>query len=407
MSDFLIRTVDFGQGERLPLLVRKSTQIGIFEVASFALQMRSNFLEVKTIDSAVRAIQLLYEVLDEEKIDLFERAENSELLRESEIKNVTDRCKIRKSAIAKLAEGVTPIARARLKKRKFTIAKSDAVLPKTAVIKLNYIHQFLSSFSDYVLLQKIPKDPAEFREASRLTLRVLKKNKPTNHRVSKKRGLTREAEKLLFEVTDPNFSGNPWKTVFLRQRNYLILQLLNGLGLRKGELLSVKLEDINFRASRIFIPKRPDDEDDKRGRQAKSKTMARELPLTDGMVQLLMHYIDKVRATTKRAKYHPFLIVADTGDALALNSIDNLFLNIRQAYPEFVQLHAHILRHTINDRLAELYNNADPGLKQQVTNYLMGWSADSKMVENYTKGYVEEQGKGALLSLQNKIFKIT
>lgn len=59
MSEFAVRAVDLGQGERLPLLVRKSNQIGVFEVAAFALHMRSNFLEVKTIDSAVRAVQVL------------------------------------------------------------------------------------------------------------------------------------------------------------------------------------------------------------------------------------------------------------------------------------------------------------------------------------------------------------
>lgn len=396
--------VDLGRGERLPLLVRRSNLLGIFEVAAFSLRLRARGLEVKTIESAVRAVQLLYDALAEGRVDLIERAENNELLRQSEVDAIAERCKTRVSAITKMAEGVTPLGRARLKKGKFAISKLDAVRPKTAKIKLHYIIQFLSGFSDYALLQKIPNDKSEFREASLLTLRVLQKAKPVVRKLSEKRGLTREAEKRLFEVTHPDFVGNPWKTVFLRQRNHLILQLLYGLGVRKGELLSLKLEDIDFRACRLFVPKRPDDEDDRRGRQAKSKTMARHLPLSNEMIQMLLHYVDEVRPMTKRAKTHPYVLVADTGDALALNSVDFLFSGIRKAYPEFVHLHAHILRHTINDRLAEIYKGKNPGLVRQVQNYLMGWSNTSKMAEVYTKGYVEEEAKDALLSLQNRIF---
>jgi integrase len=405
MSDFEVRSVDLGRGERLPMLARKSNLIGIFEVAAFALKMRAKGLEVKTIDSAVRAVQLLYDVLSEGQIDLLKRAEDNELLRHSEVETVAERCRIKISAMATVGHGATGMARARLKKGKFAISKVDAVKNRTAKIKLHYIIQFLSGFSDYALLQKIPKDKVEFREASALTLRVLKNSKPVSRNSSDKRGLTREAQKLLFEMTHPDFAGNPWKPVFLRRRNHLILQLLYGLGVRKGELLGVKLADIDFRRGRLFVGKRPDDEDDTRGRQAKCKTVARELPLSDELIQLLLHYVEEVRPLTKRARYHPYLIVARTGSALSLNSIDYLFSSIREAYPEFVTLHAHILRHTVNERLAEMYKGQDEGLVKQIQNYLMGWSKTSNMVQVYTKGYVEEQAKDALLSIQDRMFK--
>ena len=404
VSELAVRMVDLGNGERLPLLVRRSNMLGVFEVVPFALKMRGRGLEVKTIESGVRAVQLLYDVLCEGEVSLIERAEANEILRQSEVDALAERCKIKLSAVAKMAHGVAPLARARLKKGKFAISKQDAVKPKTALIRLFYITEFLSTFADYAVLQGIPTNKAEFREASALTLRVLKASKPVKRNTDGPKGLSREAESRLFEVTHPDFMGNPWRRAFLRHRNHLILTLLFGLGIRKGELLAVKVKDINFRKGRLFIAKRPDDEEDNRARQAKSKTIARDLPLTDEMVRLLQHYVHEVRPLTKQAKFHPFLIVADTGDPLALNSVDFMFSSIRKSYPEFIELHAHLLRHTINERLAKMFEHLEPAVLIQIQNYLMGWTKTSEMSAVYTKGYVEEKAKGALLALQNQIF---
>lgn len=405
VSEFAVRMTDLGNGEWLPILVRRSNMLGVFEVAPFALKMRGRGLEVKTIESAVRAVQVLYDVLCEGGVSLIERAEANEVLRQSEVEAVAERCKIRLSAVAKMAHGVAPLARARLKKGKFAMSKLDAVKPKTALIKLFYITEFLSNFADYAVLQGIPSNKAEFREASALTLRVLKASKPVKRNTDGTKGLSSEAESRLFEVTHPDFMGNPWRSTFLRHRNHLILTLLYGLGVRKGELLAVKVKDVKLRQGRLFIAKRPDDKEDKRARQAKSKTIARELPLTDEMVRLLQHYVHEVRPLTKQAKFHPFLIVADTGDPFALNSVDFMFSSIRESYPEFIKLHAHLLRHTINDRLAKMFEHLDPAVLTQIQNYLMGWVKTSDMSETYTKGYVEEKAKGALLALQHQIFQ--
>jgi integrase len=403
MSALAVRLVDLGNGERLPILVRQANLLGVFEVTAFALRMRARGMEVKTIESAVRSVQLLYDVLHENGVSLVNRAEANEVLRQSEVDALAERCRIKLSAIANAKLGVAPFTRAWVKKGRFAISKLDTVSTKTTIIRVFYIAEFLRTFVDYAAMQGIPSNKAEFKEAGALTLRVLLASKPVNRNISRSRGLSREAERRLFEVTCPEFEDNPWKSFFLRHRNYVILKLLYGLGIRKGELLGIKVKDINFRTGRLFIAKRPDDVEDTRARQAKSKTTSRELPLTEEMLQLLKHYVHEVRPLTKRAKFHPFLIVADTGDQFALNSIDYMFSTIRSAYPEFIELHAHLLRHTINDRLAEMFEGLEPGVLKQIQNYLMGWTKTSNTSEVYTKGYVEEKAKGALLALQDQI----
>ena len=93
MSEYVIRTVSFGDGEKMPMLVRKANMLGVFDAAIFALHLREAGLKTKTIDSAMRAIRLLYEVLHEKNISSSERVRQGELLNAAEITAVADRCK--------------------------------------------------------------------------------------------------------------------------------------------------------------------------------------------------------------------------------------------------------------------------------------------------------------------------
>ncbi|MGK5075715.1 tyrosine-type recombinase/integrase [Janthinobacterium sp. ZB1P44] len=405
MSEYAVRLVAFGDGERLPLLVSSSTLLGDFEAAAFALHLRGQALKTKTIDSAIRAVQLLYEVLHEKKVSLVERARAGELLRQSEVEAISDRCKTRKEALADSSTGVISLAVARRRKGRFTRSKVESVRSKTAVIRLHYIIVFLKHFAGRARLQNLPIKKSEFNQATELTLNALRLKKPVVPKKSDRKGLPQEADVRLFEVTNVDFPGNPWKSEFVRHRNQLVVKLLYGLGIRKGELLGVKLEDINLRNGLIFIAKRTDDEDDDRGRPATTKTLSRVLPLNDEMVQLLLHYIQHVRPTRRLAGYNPYLIVSDEGNELALNGIDYLFSSLRRAFPEFVQLSAHVLRHTINDRFAKLCEGMEAPLVQLIQNYLMGWGKGSQTSQIYTKAYIEQKANEVLTALQGKVYK--
>ncbi|GAA0406161.1 site-specific integrase [Massilia aurea] len=405
MNRYGLRIVDLGGGEKLPLLVDERTSVGVFEATAFSLHLRDRALKAKTIDSAMRAVQLLYEVLAETNVCLIERAEGNELLRLSEVIAVADRCKTRAEGHENLADGVISLANVRRKKGTFIHSKDDAVKPKTAVIRLHYIINFLSYFSTQARLQRLPNDGAKFLEATELTLKTLGSKKPVVSKTSDRQGLPKEAEARLFEVIHPDFAGNPWKSSFMRYRNHLIVKLLFGLGVRKGELCGIKLEDINFREGTIFIAKRTDDKDDRRGRPATTKTLPRLLSLNDEMRSLLLHYTEEVRPSRRRAEYNPYLLVSDEGNELALNSIDYIFSSFRQAFPEFVQISSHVLRHTINERFAEMCEGKDASLVKLIQNYLMGWEKSSKTAEIYTKGYVQGKAKEVLMALQQRVFK--
>ena len=61
----------------------------------------------------------------------------------------------------------------------------------------------------------------------------------------------------LLGMIEPSSASNPWGKVSCRVRNYLILRLLYDLGIRRGELLALRLEDIDVRQCRVSIRRRP------------------------------------------------------------------------------------------------------------------------------------------------------
>jgi len=86
-------------------------------------------------------------------------------------------------------------------------------------------------------------------------------------------------EQLLAAV-DPSHSANPWTRNRVRARNGLMLKLFYELGVRRGELLALCLEDFNARESRLSIVRRPDNPKDPRRRQPVVKTEERVLQLS-------------------------------------------------------------------------------------------------------------------------------
>ncbi|RFQ10225.1 site-specific integrase [Pseudomonas sp. ATCC 13867] len=60
----------------------------------------------------------------------------------------------------------------------------------------------------------------------------------------------------LLEVTRPDAPQNPWVDDFARCRNALIVDWLYYLGLRRGELLSLRVSDIDFRRCVVHVFRR-------------------------------------------------------------------------------------------------------------------------------------------------------
>lgn len=411
VARYAVKLVDMGTGERMPLLLDTTTGIGVFEPTAFSLAMRSKGRQVNTLMQALRATQFLYETLGEAGVDLMERAKGNDLLTLGEVEALVARCKFDRSELrnadeAARAPNIAPLRKALTKGRTAHYGVAS-VKGGTAAIRLHYIAAYLDWFADYVYLLKIPKNRREFRGVATLVVRAIKGRTPKSSSSKKRRkGITKEQERRLLDVVAPTSPENPWQGTFLRNRNYLIVRLLLDLGIRKGELLGLKIEDIDFGDNTVFVARRPDDPEDKRSRQPETKTEERTLAMAEGLATFLDSHLTDDRYGLGDARKHPFVIVSEHGDPLALNSVDYLFSTLRAAFPELAPVAAHLLRHTWNDRFSELAEGAmSQAEEKQLRNYMMGWADESKMAANYTARYVEQRGREMSLKMQNATYR--
>lgn len=75
----------------------------------------------------------------------------------------------------------------------------------------------------------------------------------------------------LFEVIKPGSDLNPF-SIDVQRRNRLMILLLFYLGIRGGELLNIRIQDIDFSTNRIRIFRRADELADSRTNQPHAKT---------------------------------------------------------------------------------------------------------------------------------------
>ena len=406
--------VQMQSGERMPLLVDASTGLGLFEPTGYALVLRNRNRATNTIAQALRAVMLLYQILDANGVDLLQRIKANELLTLGEIEALIEQCKLKKADLDEIHFGplddkVARLDLAKLKKGLKSHVDLETVDKGTGAVRIKYIKGYLEWLQEYAYLQKLPQDRELFKKVADMTVKAVKARTPMaakKNATRRKKGLTHAQQARLLSVMHPDSIENPWGDAFIRERNHLIVLLLLATGMRKGELLGVKVKDFNVRDNKLLVARRPDDPEDPRPREAYAKTYDRELLLGTELVDSLKRYIKVVRASTDRAKQHPYLIVSEAGAPLALNSVDFMFSTVRPVLPEIDKLSAHIMRHTWNDRFSEFaQNNLKKEDEEKTRNYIMGWSESSRSAENYTARYVEMQAAQALTTMQNKMFR--
>jgi integrase len=232
---------------------------------------------------------------------------------------------------------------------------------------------------------------------------------PNGASSAEREGIAPDVRIKLHEATRPDSADNPWKERHSRKRNALMVDWLYHLGVRRGELLSVRVSDVDFRRSIVAIMRRPDDAGDPRRNQPTVKTRARELPISPGLLEATRDYVINVRASLPKARRHEFLFVAsDTGAPLSMSALAKVFAVLRAKVPQLPDdLTPHVLRHTWNDRFSEEMDQrkVEEATERKARSYLMGWSETSGTAATYTRRHVREKAKRVSLELQERLMK--
>lgn len=413
MGEYRVKVVRFTNGERFPVLV-DSFGAPIFSPTLFAVtELRMRNLASNTIGNALRSLQILVSFLERESVDLNERFGAGEVLKLHEVEALVQACRRPLEAIFDVRDGGRSISSnlTRLEGVRGRLWNEAPTIVNAAVTatRLQCIRDYVRWLAELHLNRcgASLNHRGELRAAVDTFALALEARMPGGGTSEVREGLAPDLRQRLREVTRPDSPENPWADDHARRRNALIVDWLYDLGLRRGELLSVRSSDVDFRRGIVTISRRPDDPGDPRRNQPVVKTRGRELPLSAANLDATRHYIINIRGALPSARTHEYLFVAtDTGAPLSMPALAKIFRVLRSRIADLPDnLSPHVLRHTWNDRFSEEMDqkNVPEDTEKKARSYLMGWSETSGTAGTYTRRHVREQAKRVSLELQEKM----
>jgi integrase len=305
--------------------------------------------------------------------------------------------------------GVLSLEKVRMRLR---TGELDEVDPAFAATRIRYIRNYLEWLvTDLQARRALDESVLETlnaslqRVVSALTAQIPKGGSKTA--IQLREGLSPEMVSELLRVVSPQSPDNPWKGEYSRHRNELIVHWLYYLGLRRGELLGIRIHDIDFRKDTVTIHRRADDAVDPRINQPQSKTKAREIPLGEGLKSRTYAYVMNHRSTLQGARKHDFLFCADvTGQPMSLPTLNKMFTVLRAKCPNLPDsLSPHVMRHTWNDRFSEEMDKrrASEESEKKLRSYLMGWSETSGTAATYARRHTRKKALAVSLKMQEQL----
>lgn len=232
------------------------------------------------------------------------------------------------------------------------------------------------------------------------------------------RSLSENQLAQVFEVVRPENKRNPWQRSDVRFRNQLLIHLLSSTGMRRGEVIRIKITDLgrSTTTGRYYLIVRVgEDLEDKRIIKPSAKTSGRRIPLHQNLYHLIEEYIIFHRSNISNVEKTPYLLVAHSpgrnqkcDNGLSLVSVNKICLQISVVLG--FNLHPHMFRHTWNDRFSKHVENliregkTTEAKAESDRRKLMGWSSESEMGARYARKYEEERAIKTGLKLQDKSY---
>ena len=390
-----IRRIKSSSGERFVVLV-DSVGMPLFYPALYVtVHMRGRSLAVNTIQNTLNAIKALYAWQSFYCIDIESRFSCCELLQTHEVHSMRD---FMQKPLVDKNNG-----------KAVSISRRD----RTVSVRNQYAR--MSVIADYLgfLAGQLQKPSTQGNENIKRMVSQIKANRPKK---PTKSIIDRDEKRLddsdldaLEKALKPGSNNNPAHEYAVQVRNALIFSILRVTGLRRGELLNLKIEDIDFAKNTLKVVRRPDSTGDSRVYQPVVKTRERTFPLMPELVDQVRGYVLGYRNKVPGAKKHGYLFVthkSGTSEGLPFsNSGFGKFMGeLKHIVEGYCFIHAHSLRHHWNYSFSKTCENQGmtPEREEKLRSYLMGWSETSGTAATYNRRYIKEQAGKAVLELQNK-----
>ena len=187
-----------------------------------------------------------------------------------------------------------------------------------------------------------------------------------------------------------------------RLRNWLMFEVALELGIRRGELLKLRLDSLPRAADDgIRILRRPDDPHDSRAKEPAVKTAERVIPASRELLRAVQVYLTSPPPVGRVSGKSPYLFVTRSGSPVSIDTADDIIVAIGR-FSGVTPLSWHRLRHTWAERMAELFADQPNGMDRLV--YLGGWT-NPLSARRYIQRSLAKQAKEALRGYHQKLYE--
>lgn len=293
------------------------------------------------------------------------------------------------------------------------------VSPSTFNRRVDSIKLFLRYHYDRYIekVTDIERADALSREVARINAHLGKKkysSAEVENQTQSAEPLTEEQIDLIRDIVRPSEGDfindvNPFRPS-LQKRNACIVMLLCELGCRASELMLIKHngEDLKLTNNPTVVIKaqRPNDSEH-RGRRdgASHKTLGRELPISQGLADLLIDYLEEDRPKLRKpfkGKLTPYLFVSEKdGGPMTTDGLDYVLDSLYRKIPSLKDaVHPHQFRVTrgceLRDSIDTEYEGSNSPMKkagdmQDTLTKWGGWSSTSSMPKRYTNALLQKR----------------
>lgn len=388
-----VRIIKFENGERISLPFIGGVPV-FYPTYFVSRRLRSK--TTSTQSNQLRELRVLAYWEIDSGIDVIDRLKSNQPLTDLEIQSLVDFSGYSLETIRKIHSGV------RILKTGYGYVDNEVKRFRLKTI---------SAYLDFLFtLVSTAADRDRQAEALKAKIKSYIPKRRSHLSQTKEKVLTEEQLDVLLKKLKPGHPENPFADEALQLRNLAMLHILYETGVRKGELLGLYVEDVDFNQGLVRIRRRHHDPRDPRDYQPNQKTRERDIPIPEGLIEVLLCYVMDIRGRSKVAKKHPVLFVghqgSNEGRALSASGCDYIFAQFTHAFPVMKGTHTHLLRHHMNYRLSEMLENIEGWenmspeermrLDETVRADLMGWRPDGSMQAIYNKRYHKEVANKAM-----------
>jgi len=403
-KDYRISSFTMTSGERFCHVVGCKDGLPEFNPNLYLMtQVRNRGDSFSTLEAAASNLVVFLRFLSRRKIDINERVLKRTFLAQHELDDLCDFTQRRFGANKnRSGDGV------------FTIDEleesEEPVNSGTQYSRLTTVAYFLQWLARYLLVDLDAND-SEVVDALVDQIKARRPAKRGYIRNVLDRALSNDQVDLLLESIQIHNRNNPFSPM-VQRRNRLVILLLYHLGIRGGELLNIKVLDVDFAANQLHIVRRADEKNDPRIHEPNVKTKPRILPLSEALSKEIHDYVVKDRRSAVGRRRHEFLLVTHKegptmGQPMTKAGYNKVLFTLSSASPKLAGVTGHMLRHTWNNNFTEKVDSMDnppsSEKEEQMRSYLMGWEQGSGTAATYTTRSTAKKGREAALTLQESI----